>query len=320
MMYLLRYDNRHIRVFQNHKNFIKFSHFQDELIPITDSLFAQSSSIKISSSQIQRCFALLETTDPYLITIYYQQEELLFDIHTPNFSVKQSLSKIQQQYWSHLFFQQTKNFAQFDYLGIAHQGQFIMERFFEELQIPIPKTLTILEISYPEDFYFIPFEFLYNYFFVKIFITAKQETLSPKMIQTVSIMFDPDLELAYEESFSILKLLEKRAFRLDHKTADLLLVSAHGAINHTLSYLENQTLESLITEFSPHLVIFNSCELAYQPSGIIQHFLDKGSIVIASPFYTLCEKTIFGPLLRFLNNSSHIWTAFCLLKIFYPKI
>ncbi|MGL5956331.1 MAG: hypothetical protein ACRC0X_06990, partial [Brevinema sp.] len=46
----------------------------------------------------------------------------------------------------------------------------------------------------------------------------------------------------------------------------------------------------------------------------------KGSIVIASPFYTLCEKTIFGPLLRFLNNSSHIWTAFCLLKIFYPKI
>ncbi|MGL4676984.1 MAG: hypothetical protein ACRCWI_04890 [Brevinema sp.] len=319
-MNLLRYDTRHIRVFQENLSFIKFSHFQDELLPIADSLFAQSSSIKITPKQIQNCFPLLELNQAYLITIYHKNNDLLFDIQTPNFSHQYSLSKADQQYWSHLFSEQIEIFSRSDYLGIVHQGQSIMESFFEQLGIPLPSIPTILEISYRENFYFIPFEFLYPYFFVKVFIVSKTGLLLPKMIHSTSIMFDPNLELAYEESLYILKLLEKRSLQLNNKKAELLLVSAHGATSEGRSYLENQTLESLIIELSPHIVIFNSCVLARQPQGIIQHFIDKGTIVIASPFYTLCKKTIFAPILRFITNSGNTWTAFCLLKIFYPKI
>jgi hypothetical protein len=141
-------------------------------------------------------------------------------------------------------------------------------------------------------------------------------------IHRAAIMYDPDLDLSKEESLYTLKLLEKRAYILDQHNPDLVLVSAHGMIDQDKSYLVNKVLESLVLEKSPKVIIFNSCLLAQCPQGIIQNFLDKGCVVIASPFYTLCNKTIFGPLLRFLNDSSgdSVWKALMILKIFYPRI
>ncbi len=312
-MLLLRYDTQHIRAFQKDSSSIKFSHFQDDLLPLAPTLFAKSTSIKITSKQIDHCLSFLQR-EIYKINISYQNGELT--ITTPH--KQKTLSVAHTNYWGNLFIEQTKNFSISNYFNVNHQGQFIMEEFLKEFDISLsPKTL---HIHYTDEFFFIPFEFVYKYFYVKIFLPSPNNP-TPSPIKDVSILHDPNLELALDESLYTVQLLEKRNLHLTkNNTPDLALISAHGIIDNNHSLLENPTTQSLTTYLSPKIIVFNSCILAQQPQGIIQHFLDQGTIVIASPFYTLCEKTIFSPLLRFITDTKSIWIAFCMLRIFYPNI
>ncbi len=312
-MLLLSYDTRHIRVMDRNTP-VEFSHFQDDLLPLAPTLFAKSASIKITQKQIDHCLSFLQR-EIYKISISYKNNELT--ITTPH--KQKTLSSAHTKYWENLFIEQTKSFSISNYFGITHQGTFIMEEFLKEFDIPLsPK---ILHIHYIDEFFFIPFEFVYKYFYVKIFLPS-QNNPTPSPIQNISILHDPNLELSIDESLKSFKvLLEKRFFRLvKNNTPDLALISAHGIIDNNISRLENTETQSQTTYLSPKVIVFNSCILAQQPHGVIQHFLDQGTIVIASPFYTLCEKTIFLPLLRFVTDTKSIWIAFCMLRVFYPNI
>ncbi len=313
-MLLLTYDTQHIRVLEKNSSSFEFSHFQDELLPLAPTLFDNSTSIKIAQKQIDHCISFLQR-EIYKINISYKNGELT--ITTPH--KQKTLSPAHTNYWSNLFIEQTKNFSVSNYFELTHQGQFIMEEFLKEFDISLsPK---ILHIHYIDEFFFIPFEFVYKYFYVKIFLPSTNNP-TPSPIKDVSILYDPNLELAQDESlYTIYLLLEKRNLHLTkNNTPDLALISAHGTIDNNISKLENPETQSQTTYLSPKIIVFNSCLLAQQPQGIIQHFLDQGTIVIASPFYTLCEKTIFSPLLRFITDTKSIWTAFCMLRIFYPNI
>ena len=320
---LLKYDTQHIRVFSHDEQFIKLSHYEDEFLMIADCLFAQSATLKVSDKQMQECHDLVNALkkQQYRMVINYDNTHLSFSVSYLENHYEYSFTEEQIICWQELFIESTKSFATADNFNLPHHGKKTMILFFEELQIPIPSSLTVLEVYYTNQFFCIPFEFLYGVFMVKQYIPSSIDTELSK-IHRVAIMYDPDLELSKEESLNTLKLLEKRAYILDQHNPDLVLVSAHGMIDQDKSYLVNDVLESLVLEKSPKVIIFNSCLLAQCPQGIIQNFLDKGCVVIASPFYTLCNKTIFGPLLRFLNDSSgdSVWKALMMLKIFYPRI
>ena len=320
---LLKYDTQHIRVFSHDEQFIKLSHYEDEFLMIADCLFAQSATLKVSDKQIQECHNLVNglKNDPYRMVIKYDKAHLNFSVSYLEKHYEYSFTEEQIFCWQELFTESTKSFATADNFNLPHHGKKTMILFFEELQIPIPSSLTVLEVYYPNQFFYVPFEFLYGIFMVKDYMPSSVDTEISK-IHRVAIMYDPDLKLSKEESLYMLKLLEKRSYILDQHNPDLVLVSAHGMVDQDKSYLVNDVLESLILEKSPKVIVFNSCLLAQCPQGIIQTFLDKGCVVIASPFYTLCHKTIFGPLLRFLNDTSgdSVWKSLMMLKIFYPRI
>ncbi len=312
-MLLLRYDTKHIRAFKKDISSIKFSHFQDDLLPLAPTLFAKSSSIKITPKQIDCCVSFLQR-EIYKINISYQNHSLT--VTTPH--KQTTLSPAHTNYWRNLFTTQTQDFSIYNYFNVRHQGQFIMEEFLKEFDISLsPK---ILHVHYIDEFFFIPFEFVYKHFYVKIFLPSTNNP-TPSPIKNVTILYDPNLELSLDESVYTTQLLEKRNLLLiKNNTPDLALISAHGTINNHTSKLENPEIHSLTTYLTPKIIVFNSCILAQQPHGIIQHFLNQGTIVITSPFYTLCEKTIFSPLLRFITDTKSIWTTFCMLRIFYPNI
>ncbi len=320
---LLKYDTQHVRVFNRDNQFMKFSHYEDRLLVIADSLFAQSSTLKVSDKNIQQCHDLIDSLENnhYYMVINYDNTHLSFTISYEKNHYEYVLTQKQLIYWQELFQESTKSFTMADNFDLPHHGKKIMILFFKELQIPIPTSLTVLKIYYSNQFFFIPFEFIYSIFIVKHYIISAVKIQSSR-IHSASIMYDPELELSKDESLHTLKLLEKRSYILDYKTPDLILVSAHGGVDQYKSYLLNDVLESLLEQNSSKIIIFNSCLLAQCTQGLIQNFLDKGCVVIASPFYTLCQKTIFGPLLRFLNNSSgdSVWMSLILLKIFYPRI
>lgn len=320
---LLKYDTQHIRVFSHDDQFMKLSHYEDDFLMIADCLFAQSATLKVSDKQIQQCHDLVNALQipHYRIVINYDNTHLNFSVSYLENHYEYSFTEEQIICWKELFAESTRSFATADNFDLPHHGKKIMILFFKELQISIPSSLTVLEVYYPNQFFFIPFEFLYSIFMVKQYINSSINVQSSE-IDRVAIMYDPDLELSKEESLYTLKLLEKRSYRLDQQDPDLILVSAHGMIDQSKSFLVNDVLESLVEERLPKVIVFNSCLLAQCPQGVIQTFLDKGCVVIASPFYTLCNKTIFGPLLRFLNNSSGdgVWKTLILLKVFYPRI
>ena len=320
---LLKYDTQHIRVFSHDEQFMKLSHYEDDLLMIADFLFAQSAALKVSDKQIQQCHNLVKglQNPAYRMVINYDKARLSFSVSYLENHYEYSFTEEQIICWQELFSESTKSFTIADNFDLPHHGKKIMILFFKELKIPIPSSLTVLEVCYSNQFFFIPFEFLYSVFMVKQYINSFIDTQSSE-IHRAAIMYDPDLKLSKEESLYTLKLLEKRSYRFDQQNPDLVLVSAHGMIDQEKSFLVNEVLESLVLEKSPKVIIFNSCLLAQCPQGIIQSFLDKGCVVIASPFYTLCHKTIFGPLLRFLNNSSgdSVWKALIMLKVFYPRI
>ena len=320
---LLKYDTQHIRVFSHDEQFMKLSHYEDSFLMIADCLFAQSSTRKVSDKQIQQCHDLVNglKNPHYRMIINYDKAHLSFSVSYLENHYEYFFTEEQIICWQELFTESTKSFTIADNFNLPHHGKKTMILFFKELQIPIPPSLTVLEVFYSNQFFYIPFEFLYSVFMVKQYIHSSIEAQSSN-IQRAAIMYDPDLKLSKEESLHMLKLLEKRAYRLDQHDPDLVLVSAHGMIDQNKSYLVNDVLESLVEEKLPKIIIFNSCLLAQCPQGIIQSFLDKGCVVIASPFYTLCNKTIFGPLLRFLNNTSgdSVWKALMMLKVFSPRI
>ncbi len=320
---LLKYDTQHIRVFSHDDQFMKLSHYEDSFLEIADCLFAQSATLKVSDKQIHQCHDLVNglKNDPYRMVIKYDKAHLNFSVFYLKNHYEYSCTEEQILCWQELFTESTRSFTTADNFDLPHHGKKTMILFFEELQIPIPSSLTILEVYYPNQFFFIPFEFLYSIFMVKHYIQSSNDTQFSR-IHKVAIMYDPDLELSKEESLYTLKLLEKRSYSLDQHDPDLVLVSAHGMIDQHKSFLVNDVLESLVLEKSPKVIIFNSCLLAQFPQGIIQNFLDQSCVVIASPFYILCHKTIFGPLLRFLNNTSgdSVWKSLLMLKVFYPRI
>lgn len=325
-MNLLKYDTRHIRAFQYQKPFIQFSHLQDNLLPLANILFASSASLKINNSQLQQCIHLISLLEKpsYTITITYKNNILEIFYQTPcGFNSTHSFSSENLELWHKEFTNAIKEFSLAQLYNTKYSGKTIMEQFFKELSIELPSSMQILTVNYTNEFFFIPFEFLYRYYYITINLPSEgSNSKEIELIKNIAIMYDPDLELAQEESLYMFKLLEKRGFVFNNQQPDVALISAHGQIVNHKSMLQNTTLQELTHEINPQLIIFNTCLIGQQNSGIIQEFINKKTITIASPFFTLCSKTIFSPLLRFLTNTStqSITIAFWILKIFYPNI
>ena len=325
-MYLLKYDTHHIRAFVSNQDFIEFSHYVDDLLPLADILFTSSSSLKISSQRLKNSKILLNILQkpPSTLILHYDQTKLQIKFISSERYIEKTISEDRVLHWRNVFQKDVTNFSLNASFNLPHQGPKNILLFLEELGIVIESHLELWEVFYPEDFFFVPFEFenrlLIRHKVPYTDILYRGQECLP--IKKVSIMFDPELVLSKEESSYTLKLLEKRSFKLDRENSNILLVSAHGTIHQGLGLLENETLEELIKEQDPEVIVFNSCVLAQETKGILEHFLSKGSKVIASPFYTLCEKTIFSPLLRFLSHTSNdkVWKSFAILKIFYPNI
>lgn len=318
-LYLARYDTQHIRIFYNHQNSLKFSHNEDSLLSLAPYLFAQSAQCKIHSSHLNKLNHLNKALQvpPIKLTITSRENYLTISLDNQTYH----LSSKRIDYWSSMFQEQTLLFTTAEQFQLPHRGKELLQEFFAEIGLTTPLGLSVLEVYYPEDFFFIPFEFCYHQYLVKIFLSSSNNP-QPNTSLSSSVVFDPLLPLAKEESIHVLSLLDKRSFRKDNQNPALLLVSAHGLIDNDCSALQNKTLEEIVRDKSPNVLIFNSCLLAQKPHGIIDHFIQQGSIVIASPFYTLNNKTIFAPLLRFIYSLDphDLWMSFIMLKVFYPHI
>ncbi len=314
-MKLLRYDTRNVRSFKSDGDFIKPDGFFNNLLPLARELFANSSSLNILPKQMSQCSELAEylsAAHSNIIISWNEHLEMVFAFE--GVYASRRLDRKSAEKWHDIFMELCGAFSLYNSLGKDYDCKSKVEEFFSELEISIPKG--ILRVRYTDNFYFIPFEFLDMYVYIEM--KAGQNALCTKNLKQVSIHYDPDLHTAESESRHTVELLKLRNFRLNYKDPELLLVSTHSSVANGKSYLINEELEKRVRLVSPKLAVFNSCIIAHQPAGLIQHFLDKGSLVIASPFFTLCSKTIFSPLLRFLEKD--VLTAFFLIRIFYPDI
>lgn len=322
-MFLLKYDIRHIRAFIFKNNKLIFSHFEDSLLPLSKYLFSTSSTIQISKNILNKChcFRFALSYSPYKLILSFNHS-LCIIFESDDQQIYFEMSADRAMYWKTIFEEDMENAPIYDSLNLLHPGKEHLIEFFHECGINIQKYLRIIDVYYEGDFFCLPLEFLSEHIIPRHFI--KSENQNPKKssskIEKFSMIYDPDLERAHEESLKIINLLKLKQLELDMYHPDILMVSAHGLIDATKSFLPNETLEDLIDQIYPQIVIFNSCLLAQKSLGVIQKFLDKGSDVIASPFYTSIDKTIFGPLLRFLHVEGDMFYIFAIASLFYPRI
>ncbi len=312
-MKLLRYDTHRIRTFVREGDFIKFEGFSDFLKPIADLMFANSNSLYITKKQMKDCRELASVKGRDELEISFNKD-LNIVFKSGGNAVFRTMDEDKAAEWQNRFQGLCGAFSMANYLNKSHKGREVLEEFLSELDIkPSGK---ILKIKYMDKFYFAPFEFLDLYFYIEM--PALKNAESTKELKQISIYYDPELHTAESESMHFVELIKLRNYKLNTKNPELLLVSTHSRIENGISRLDNEELEKRIKLLKPKLVIFNSCVIAQNPEGIVQYFLDMGCTVLASPFYTLCSKTIFSPIFRFLDGD--ILTTFFLVKIFYPKI
>jgi len=315
--FLLKYDNNHIRAYYKDKDFIQFSHFEDRLLPLVKVLFVTSASICLTTRQIDLCYYLIDkNTADYQLILDYQQS-LHISLSSSNLQYDYEMDQIRCQYWQDIFNNDADNFSLYNVLGLQSQGKSNLYKFLKEIKFPIPKYPCKMKILYKNRYFFIPIEFS-SLFFV-VHVIEDEYNYKNTDLKNVSIMYDPDLQFAYEDSLNILKIIEKCNLSLNMSNPDILLISAHGIIDKE-SHLENKELELLIESQTPKITIFNSCLLGRKYKGIISDFIQKESMIIASPYYILANKTIFPPMLRFLYDLDCIYYTFQIMKIFYPNI
>lgn len=317
--FLLRSDNRHIRAYTNQKNQIKFFRLEDELLPIKNNLFASSSSLKADDSEIEQLknFIYAET---YLVQVNYQSElEILIQCKHKKFCY--ILSEERTKFWKQRFIEDTELFPIYDSFGLKnHQGRNHILEFLDEIQFALPNNYIKLFITYGQEYFFIPFEFASD-LLLAIHCQNKHSD-ETGLFKTISLIYNKELYGAPTESEKIAYLTDKRNFIIDNVQPELLFVADHGTIENNQGKLVHNKIEEKIKNTSPKLTVLNSCHLARIKNGIIFHFLNKNSVVIASPFRTPAHKSVFSPLLKFLYGYSYndIVNSFAITGIFYPSV
>ncbi|MGL4561403.1 MAG: hypothetical protein ACRCV0_03835 [Brevinema sp.] len=290
-------------------------------------LFSYSAHLPFSQQKLEKYRALvnaLQQKSQYTLTIYYD-DDLIFTFQNQEQKITSSMSSQRAFYWSDQFHQATKMASIYDSLNVNDQREELLLRFLEEMGISFPQEFFILNVIYQGRYFYVPFEFLSGKVLPKhIFCcldTITQQSIHSQERLKFAMMFDPDLATSYPESLKVLKLLEIKDFSFDQQYPDIILVSAHGAIDEKSNFLENKSLEEIIKNISlPKIIIFNCCLLAQKHEGIIKYFTDQGTDVIASPFYTLADKTIFPALLRFFIPNGNMFEIFAVAGIFYPRL
>lgn len=316
---LLRSDNRHIRVYTNKNNQIKFCCLEDELLPLKSNLFASSSSLKADHAEIEQIkkFIYAET---YFVQINYQSElEILIQCKYKKFHFV--LSEERTKFWKQRFIEDTELFPIYDSFGLQnHQGRNHILEFLDEIQIALPNTYIKLFITYGQKYFFIPFEFASDSLLAIHCQHKHYDETGP--FKTISLIYNKELYGAPTESEKIAYLTDKRNFIIDNIQPELLFVADHGIIENDQGKLTHHKIEERIKNISPKLTVLNSCHLARVKNGIIFHFLNKNSVVIASPFRTPAHKSVFSPLLKFLYGYSYhdIVNSFAITGIFYPSV
>lgn len=319
--FLLKYDTQHVRVFRYKNGFIEFLYFQDELLLLSDLLFSHSSSLIISREQLKKLFEYLNISSVHNLFLYHADSgELVVQHLNPEKESIYTLEKSRVKYWSDIFRRETEKFSTFQNFSLPYFGRNYLENFLKEVGLVIPENITILKIFYYGKFFFIPFELIYDCFLIE-HIVPGDVCKGRKLIKKVGMFLDPDLEVSKREFLDMRALIEKRGFLFSNKNPDLLLISAHG-MRGECSKLKNEALEAKVRELCPEIIVFNSCALGQEFEGLIAFCMSKGIKVIASPFDVLSNKTILGPILKFIkfSDKEHVWHTFLMLRIFYPTI
>ncbi|MGL4389143.1 MAG: hypothetical protein ACRCTJ_07110 [Brevinema sp.] len=316
---LLNFDGRHIRSFETKDNFLSFVSFEDELKELAPYLFTLSADITISPTTLQKCYQLAsaQKNHHYSLSIFYDSD-LKFVFQRNDSSDTYKMSHERFKYWQEQFYRISQEFTLYHIVGIRAHHIDIIINFFEELELKIPDYYFLCDVIYEDKYIYIPFEFLNHRFLTQHVVKKQKNSIHARSnIHSFGMYFDPDLEGSYPESLKVLKLLEMRNFQLNQKTPNIMFVSAHGIIDEGLSLLQNQTLEAIIKDLpNPELIVFNSCLLSQEGTGIIEYFIKNNTDIIASPFYVPMEKTIFPALLRFFSIKGDFFTIFAVANLF----
>lgn len=303
-MILLRYDTRHIRAFRREGDFLKPDSFFDELLPLAPGLFASSSSLRLNASLMQKLLQLsrLLKTPPVNLEVL-RHSPLRLRLGEKEYA----LDLERTEFWRKVFAEDTGFHTAACRFGLPHQGKQHLEAFFAELGITLPPAILAVE----EKGFFLPLEFLAGSVFC---FHKKRGVPASGKWGSLHLLYDKNLLYAQEDAERVAYLIQKRGVRSDAQNPDILLVADHG---HADGRLENFVLEEKVLAFKPRLTVVNSCSAA---QGAFAHKMAGACIL--SPYETEADKSVFAPLLRFLQGLGNrdLFTAFTLACLFYPNM
>ncbi|MGL5721815.1 MAG: hypothetical protein ACRCY4_05390 [Brevinema sp.] len=299
-MILLRFDRHHVRMLRNQSGDIIPSGLADELLPLSENLFANSSSLAVYPSQLEQLLSLAR--------VLSKPVELLKIVSTCPFCCEYkgstySLNEERSLYWQarfeehHLIHTATVRF------GLNHPNRELWNQFCAELSLKIdvcPLAISGCEVFLPFELTKIP------YFFVE----EPQNPLISRPFRSLTMFFDKTIPFAQQEADRILALSIKRRWSVSSPKPDILFISGHGESGQ----LQNEVLAEKMALYQPLFTVINACSL--QPSS-----LPKGAVVY-SCYDTEADRSIFAPLMKFLCSSSpqSLLRAFFIASIFYPNI